>query len=79
MYTADWCPFCRRAKALLNARSISYEEVNVDSDPEFRERLVKLTGNRTVPQIIIGEQSIGGFTELRALDQSGELAALVGA
>lgn len=79
MYTADWCPFCQRAKALLNARSISYEEVNVDSDPEFRERLVKLTGNRTVPQIIIGEQSIGGFTELRALDQSGELAALVGA
>ncbi len=79
MYTADWCPFCQRAKALLNARSIPYEEINVDSDPDFRARLVELTGQRTVPQILIGETSIGGFTELRALDQSGELATLVGA
>jgi glutaredoxin 3 len=79
MYTADWCPFCQRAKALLNARSISFEEINVDSDPDFRSRLVELTGQRTVPQILIGEKPIGGFTELRALDQSGELATLVGA
>jgi glutaredoxin 3 len=79
VYSTTWCPWCDRAKALLSARGIPYENVNIEHDPGFRQTLVDLTGGYTVPQIVIGEQPIGGFRELRALDVSGELAELVAA
>ncbi len=79
VYSADWCPYCDAAKRLLGQRGISYEEINVDRIPGFRQKLVEMTGQRTVPQIIIDEQPVGGFTELAALAKSGKLDELVGA
>ncbi len=73
LYTTQICPYCIRAKALLQERRIPYEEIDVSGDHEKRAWLVQVTGRRTVPQIFIGEESIGGFDELRALDLSGEL------
>lgn len=74
MYSTMVCPYCVRAKMLLKDRKIPYEEIDVTGDHEKRMWLVKTTGRRTVPQIFIGEESIGGFDELRALDVSGELS-----
>ncbi len=77
LYSADWCPFCTRAKALLTSREIPFEEVNVDRVPGFREKLVEMSGRRTVPQIFVGGEPIGGYDDLVALDRNGELLALV--
>jgi glutaredoxin 3 len=79
VYSTTWCPWCDRAKALLKARGIAFADVNIEDDPNFRQKLVDLTGGYTVPQIVIGEQPIGGFTQLRALDASGQLSELVAA
>jgi glutaredoxin 3 len=79
VYSTTWCPWCDRAKALLEARGIEYENVNIDDQPDFRQKLLDLTGGWTVPQIVIGEQPIGGFQQLRALDASGQLAELLAA
>jgi glutaredoxin 3 len=74
MYTTLICPYCIRAKMLLKAKGVAYEEIDVTRDHETREWLVKATGGRrTVPQIFINEEAIGGFDEMRALDRSGEL------
>jgi glutaredoxin 3 len=73
VYTTDYCPYCTRAKSLLQRRGIPFEEINVEGDHEKRAWLVKTTGRRTVPQIFIKGESIGGSDELHALDRSGEL------
>ena len=73
MYTTAWCGFCARAKALLEAKGLPYDEVRVDDDPAFRARLLELTGGWTVPQILIDGRPIGGYTELWQLDRSGAL------
>jgi glutaredoxin 3 len=75
MYTTTICPYCIRAKILLKAKGVAYEEINVSGDHDRRAWLVKTTGRRTVPQIFINEESIGGFEEMRALDRAGELDA----
>ena len=79
MYTAAWYGFCTRAKAFLDTRGLPYEEVAVDSDPDFRARLFDLTGGWTVPQIVIGDRPIGGYSELRQLDRDGRLDELLAA
>ena len=76
LYTTQSCPFCVRAKRLLEARGIPYEDVDVGGDDALREEIMQRTGRRTVPQIFIDERSIGGFEELAALDAAGELAGL---
>jgi glutaredoxin 3 len=76
MYTTRWCGYCVRAKTLLDARGLVYEEIRIDEDPAFRQKLLELTGGWTVPQIVIDGEPIGGFTELWRLDKSGELAKL---
>jgi glutaredoxin 3 len=73
MYTTEWCGYCVRAKALLDSKGIAYEEIQMEDDPAFRKHLVELTGNWTVPQIIIGETPIGGYTELAAIARAGGL------
>jgi glutaredoxin 3 len=73
MYTTRWCGYCVRAKALLRSRGLPFEEVSLDDDPAFREKLYDLTGGWTVPQITIGDEVIGGYTELWRLDRSGDL------
>ena len=74
VYTTLICPYCVRAKLLLRERGIAFEEIDVTRDHEARMWLVEKTGRRTVPQIFIGEEPIGGFDDLRELDRSGELA-----
>ncbi|MDO9407659.1 glutaredoxin 3 [Patulibacter sp.] len=79
VYTTNACPFCVRAKALLDKRGLPYEEVNLGRDPETRAELAQKTGMMTFPQILIDEQLVGGFDELSAADKSGRLKELVGA
>jgi glutaredoxin 3 len=76
LYTTSSCPFCIRAKRLLEARGIPFEEIDVGNDDALREEIMQRTGRRTVPQIFIDERSIGGFEELAALDAAGKLAEL---
>jgi glutaredoxin 3 len=73
VYSTDWCGYCERAKLLLRQRGLPFEEVRLDEQPAFRERLYDLTGGWTVPQIVIDGEPIGGFTELWRLDKTGEL------
>jgi glutaredoxin 3 len=76
MYTTTWCGYCVRAKALLDARGIPYDEIRLDDgDPAFRQSLHELTGGWTVPQIVIDGRPIGGYAELWRLDRDGLLAA----
>ena len=78
IYTTQVCPYCIRAKALLAQRGVkAIDEVRVDIEPAERERMVALTGRRTVPQIFIGEQHIGGCDDLVALDARGGLVPLL--
>ncbi len=79
MYTTRWCGYCVRAKALLDSKGLEYEEVNMDDDPAFRRKLNELTGNWTVPQILIDGRPIGGYTELWRLDRAGRLDELLAA
>lgn len=76
VYTTRWCGYCVRAKALLDAHGLLYEEIQLDDDPSFRRRLMELTGGWTVPQILVDGTPIGGFAELWALDRAGELDRL---
>jgi glutaredoxin 3 len=76
MYTTRWCGYCVRAKTLLDSRGLEYEEINLDGDRGFRQRLLELTGGWTVPQILVDGNPIGGYTELWQLDRSGELDKL---
>ena len=79
MYTTRWCGYCVRAKLLLEAKGLPYEEINLDDDPQFRAHLNELTGGWTVPQILIDERPIGGDTELWRLDRAGALDELLAA
>ena len=79
MYTTAWCGFCSRAKAFLEAKGLAYDEVSVDHDPGFRATLFDLTGGWTVPQILIGDRPIGGYSELRQLERDGRLDELLAA
>jgi glutaredoxin 3 len=74
VYTTRVCSYCIAAKRLLTARGVAYQEIDVSSDDAKRAWLVEATGRRTVPQIFIAGESIGGYDELAALDKSGELA-----
>ena len=76
MYTTAWCGFCDRAKALLEEHGLAYEEIRVDDDPSFRDRLLELTGRWTVPQILIDGRPVGGYVELRELERRGVLDGL---
>lgn len=77
VYSTRTCPYCVRAKRLLEARGIPFEEIDVSDDDELRMDLIRRTGRRTVPQIFIDGKSIGGYEELYALDVSAELSAML--
>ncbi|OGQ27047.1 MAG: glutaredoxin 3 [Deltaproteobacteria bacterium RIFCSPLOWO2_02_FULL_50_16] len=72
IYTASYCPYCRAAKALLDGKKIAYEEIDVTDDKKFKA-LIKRTGWKTVPQIFINNELVGGFQELQALEEKGGL------
>jgi len=78
MYSSTPCPFCSQAKALLSAREIEFEEINLSKDSAGREALLEKTGMMTFPQILVDDLPIGGFQELMAADQSGQLDELLG-
>jgi glutaredoxin 3 len=77
IYTTNACGYCVAAKNLLRKRGIAYEEIDVTGNREKRAWLVETTGRRTVPQIFIRGEAIGGYDELAALDREGKLAALI--
>lgn len=77
MYTAAYCGFCLRAKALFKSKSASWNEIHVDHDAERRLEMVERSGRRTVPQIFIDGRHIGGYDDLYALERKSELDALL--
>ncbi len=77
MYTAGYCPFCRNAERLLLDKGVEINRLDVEESPELRAEMMEKTGRRTIPQIYIGDQHIGGFDDLRALDLNGELDPLL--
>jgi glutaredoxin 3 len=77
MYTRRWCGYCTAAEHLLDAKGISYENIDTTGNHELRRWLRDATGRSTVPQIFIGGRSIGGYDDLRALDRTGELDRLL--
>jgi glutaredoxin 3 len=77
MYATSWCPYCERARALLRAKGAAFEEISLEAHPERREEMIQRSGRRTVPQIFIGGQHIGGSDELHALDAAGGLDPLL--
>jgi glutaredoxin 3 len=74
LYTTQWCGYCMRAKALLDARGLRYEEISLDDDPAFRQVVFDLGRRWTVPLVLLDGEPIGGYDELAALDRSGLLA-----
>jgi glutaredoxin 3 len=78
MYTTRSCPFCVMARRLLSARGAQPEEIYVDTDPARRQEMMERTGRRTVPQIFIDGQHVGGYEEIAQLEHRGQLAPLLG-
>ena len=79
IYTTRWCGYCVRAKALLKQRGLPFEELALDDDPAFRQKVFDATGGWTVPQILIDGEPIGGYVELWQLDRTGRLDELLAA
>lgn len=77
MYTKQYCPFCVRAKHLLDKLDIDYTEIAIDGDSELREQMIARVGGHTVPQIVINDQPVGGCDELYALHAAGNLEPML--
>lgn len=77
LYSADWCPYCQRAKRLLENKGVDYKEINIDREPGKREEMTAKTGHKTIPMIFVNDKFLGGYSELSALDASGELDKLL--
>lgn len=77
VYTKENCPYCRLAKELLSARQVAYEEIRIDLDEKKMEEMLHRSNRRTVPQIFINDQSIGGYDDLSTLAKSGKLDGLL--
>jgi glutaredoxin 3 len=73
VYTTASCPYCLRARALLSRKGVAFEEISVEGEEALRAWLVERSGQRTVPQVFAGERSLGGFSDLDALDRAGKL------
>ncbi|AOS96117.1 Glutaredoxin-3 [Microbulbifer aggregans] len=79
IYTTRFCPFCVRAKYLLDKKGVKYDEIAVDGNPTLRAEMTAKAGKHTVPQIWVGKQHVGGCDELMALERSGQLDKLLAA
>ncbi len=77
LYTKDYCPYCKAAKALLQSKGISFENIEISNSPELRTEMIALSGRKTVPQIFINDYHVGGFTDLNQLEQQGALEPLL--
>lgn len=79
IYSKPSCPYCDLAKQLLDARHVPYEVIRIDLDDSLRDTMIRLSGRRTVPQIFINDEPIGGYDDLAALAKSGKLDLLLNA
>ncbi|MBC8027713.1 MAG: glutaredoxin 3 [Steroidobacteraceae bacterium] len=77
IYTTGWCPYCQRARKLLEKKGVSFTEIDVESDPGKRAEMQARSGRRTVPQIFIGDSHVGGCDDLHDLEDEGKLDALL--
>ena len=77
VYTKKVCPYCTRAKALLDRKGVPYQEIDAEGNDALRRWLVEATGQMTVPQIFVGDRPLGGFSDIDALDRQGKLDALL--
>lgn len=77
IYTKENCPYCRMAKELLTARKAAFKEIRIDLDKSKLDEMIRLTNRRSLPQILINDQSIGGYDDLAALVKSGKLDGLL--
>jgi glutaredoxin 3 len=75
IYAKSWCPYCARARALLEARGLAYEIVDVTTDATREQEMRTRAGRRTVPQIFIDDRHVGGYDELATMDAAGGLSA----
>jgi len=78
MYASALCPYCRRARALLERKEVDYTVLDVDQDPSLWQEMEQRSGRNTVPQIFIDAVHVGGYDDLAALDRSGQLDPLLG-
>jgi glutaredoxin len=72
IYSTNWCHYCANTKRFLNEKNIEFDEINIETEGMSREDLEKITGGRTVPQIVIDDTPIGGYKNLIALDSEGK-------
>lgn len=77
LYTTPWCPFCVRARQLLEQKGVDYENIDVSRDPARKQEMMQASGRHTVPQIWINAEHIGGCDELFALERSGRLDRMI--
>ncbi|HEY6453395.1 MAG TPA: glutaredoxin 3 [Steroidobacteraceae bacterium] len=77
MYSSAWCPYCARARDLLQGKGAAFQDIDVDEQPAQRAEMIRRSGRHTVPQIFIGERHIGGSDELQELEAAGGLDALL--
>ncbi|CUB02675.1 glutaredoxin 3 [Marinomonas fungiae] len=77
IYSSNYCPFCSRAKQLLQYKQADFNEINVDGNHALRQEMMEKSGRHTVPQIWIGDRHVGGCDDLFALESAGELDALL--
>ncbi|KRP72203.1 MULTISPECIES: glutaredoxin 3 [Pseudomonas] len=77
VYSSDYCPFCIRAKQLLQSKKVAFDEIKVDGKPQVRAEMAQKAGRTSVPQIWIGARHIGGCDDLFALERAGKLDALL--
>ena len=77
IYSSEHCPYCVMAKQLLDRKGIIYKEIRVDLNPEKRQEMLKKSRQRTVPQIFINNKSIGGYTDLLAMDNTQKLEGML--
>ena len=77
VYSSDYCPYCMRAKQLLQSKKVAFDEIKVDGKPQVRTEMAQKAGRTSVPQIWIGTQHIGGCDDLFALERAGKLDALL--
>ena len=77
VYSSDYCPYCMRAKQLLQSKKVAFDEIKVVGKPQVRAEMAQKAGRTSVPQIWIGTQHIGGCDDLFALERAGKLDALL--
>jgi glutaredoxin 3 len=78
MYATGWCPYCTRARQLLERKQVSFELIDIDGSRELRQQMIARSGRTSVPQIFVGDTHVGGCDDLHALEAAGRLDPLLG-